>query len=78
MSKTIKVEDKVYEELDRMRVKGQTFSQVISDLISIRVTIFEVIETMMRLVNYHEWKEKLFQELQEAIARRDSSQVPKL
>jgi len=36
MSKTIKIEDKVYQKLDEIRGKRETFSQVVERLLTIR------------------------------------------
>jgi len=36
MSKVIKVENKIYDELDQLRRRRETFSQVIENLLAIR------------------------------------------
>ncbi|GAI55328.1 unnamed protein product, partial [marine sediment metagenome] len=41
MSKAIKVEDQVYLELDMIREKGETFSQIIERLLEARLKMFE-------------------------------------
>jgi len=45
MSKTIKLEDKVYNELDRLRGKRETFSDVVAKLLTTK----EGVDTMTRL-----------------------------
>ncbi len=39
MSKLIKVRPKVYDELDQLRGKGETFNEVIQDLIDTRAKL---------------------------------------
>jgi predicted CopG family antitoxin len=72
MSRAVKVDDSVYIELDSMRLKGETFSQVIAGLLSTRVSIFELINTLEGQVQYHAWREKRLKELEAAVAGRDS------
>ena len=43
MSRAIKVEDQVYSELDMIRSKGETFSQVVGRLLEARVKMFEIL-----------------------------------
>jgi predicted CopG family antitoxin len=78
MSKQIRVDDKVYEELDNLRQKHETFSQVIASLISTRVTIFEFINNLEGMVKYNEWRANRLQALEKAIAERDSAPVRQL
>lgn len=66
MSKAIKVEDQVYEELDQLRGKSETFSQVIQELLSNRSTMFEILVNIGRAVKFDEWKARRLQELEEA------------
>ena len=42
MSKVIKVEGKIYDELDRLRGRRQTFSQVIEELLIARERLVEL------------------------------------
>jgi len=42
MSKTIKVEDKVYHRLDELREKRETFSEVIQRLLDLHVMLTDV------------------------------------
>lgn len=46
MSKTIKVEDKVYERLDRMIIHRETFSHVIERLLKVWDKMSEVSNTL--------------------------------
>ncbi len=43
MTKTIKVEDKVYHQLDRLRGKRETFSDVVAKLLTTK----EGVDTML-------------------------------
>ena len=63
MSKAIKVDDQVYGELDQLRSKGETFSQVIEKLIATRQDIFKVIDVLEGSVNYEDWKREQFQKM---------------
>jgi len=56
MSKGIKVEDQVYEDLDALRGKGVTFSQVIQELLNNRESIFSMLNTLEGQVKFNEWK----------------------
>lgn len=64
MSKAIKVEDRVYEELDSIRGKGETFSQQIEALLLSRGKIFELIMVLEGGLKYREWQAERLQELQ--------------
>ncbi|MBA7545292.1 hypothetical protein ES705_37658 [subsurface metagenome] len=58
MSRAIKVEDQVYDELDSIRTKGQTFSQVIEELLACRLKLFETLNMIEGQLRYQEWKQK--------------------
>ncbi len=58
MSRAIKVEDQVYLELDNIRTKGQTFSQVIEELLAARLKLFETLNMIEGQLRYQEWKQK--------------------
>lgn len=64
MSRAIKVEDQVYTELDMIRGKGETFSQVIETLLSGRKSMFEFLNMLEGQLNFQEWKRKEFERLQ--------------
>jgi len=66
MTRVIKVEDKIYDRLDRIRDKGQTFSQVIEDLLTLRGSLFNMINVLEGQLKYNEWKAKRLQELEAA------------
>ena len=57
MSKLIKVEDQVYKDLDRLRVGRQTFSDVIKEILAIRLKIFEVMNVLEGQLKYREWQQ---------------------
>ena len=63
MSKAIKVEDQVYRELDRLKAKGQTFSQVIEDILEARLKIFELLNVVEGQLKYQDWKQKQIHEV---------------
>lgn len=64
MSRAIKVEDKVYQDLDAIRTKGQTFSQVIEDVLKSRRKIFDLLSVLEGQMDYREWQRKRLEELQ--------------
>ncbi|MBA7580034.1 hypothetical protein ES708_21920 [subsurface metagenome] len=66
MSRAIKVEDQVYTELDNIRTKGQTFSQVIEGLLACRLKLFETLNMIEGQLRYQEWKQK---ELMKALSK---------
>jgi len=59
MSKTIKVEDQVYLELDMIREKGETFSQIIESLLEARLKIFEIISMVEVVLRYEKYKQEI-------------------
>ena len=58
MSRAIKVEDQVYTELDLIRDKGETFSQIIERLLEARLKMFETLSMVEGVLRYQEWKQK--------------------
>jgi predicted CopG family antitoxin len=78
MSRAIKVEDQVYEDLDQLRSKGETFSQVIEGFLKTRQSLYHFLDVLEGQTKYHEHKEKRLRELEAANRERDSSQVPNL
>lgn len=60
MSRAIKVEDQVYQELDQIREKGETFSQVVGRLLEARLEFFKTISIVEGVLKYQEWKQKQF------------------
>jgi len=63
MSKAIKVEDQVYQELYMIRQRNQTFSQVIEDMLEARLKIFEILNVMEGQLKYQDWKQKQIHEV---------------
>jgi len=63
MSKAIKVEDQVYQELYMIRQRNQTFSQVIEDMLEARLKIFELLNVMEGQLKYQDWKQKQIHEV---------------
>ena len=56
MSKAIKVEIKVYEELDAIRRKGETFSMVVAALLNTRKYILNLMGALEGSIKYDQWK----------------------
>lgn len=60
MSRAIKVEDKVYTELDMIRDKGETFSQIIERLLQARLKMFEALNMIEGVLQYEKFKQEIF------------------
>ena len=58
MSKLIRVSDEVHRDLDEVRGKGETFSQVIDRLIDIRRMIVGIEPILRGQRAFNEWKEQ--------------------
>lgn len=54
--KTIKVEGEVYEALDQLRGKGETFSQVIASMLLARTEIFHLVNILEEMMKFREWQ----------------------
>lgn len=63
MSKVIKVETQVYDELDKLRVGRQTFSDVIEDLLKSRLKILEAMNMLEGQLKFREWQRQKLEEL---------------
>ena len=63
MSKAIKVEDQVYNDLDQIRSKGETFSNVIVELLSARLRILELINVLEGQLKFREWQREQLEAL---------------
>ncbi len=55
-TKTIKLEEKVYDQLDRFRIKGETFSQAVEKLLSGRETASGLILVLEGAFRFREWQ----------------------
>ena len=62
MSKQIKVDNEVYNQLDDLKLKHETFSQVIGELLGARLRIFELLNVLEGQLKYQEWKQQRIQE----------------
>lgn len=60
MSRVIKVEDKIYKELDSLKVGRQTFSDVVKDLLKGREMILKAMNMLEGVVHFQEWQRKHF------------------
>ncbi len=56
MSKPMKITDKTYEDLDRLRLKGETYSEVIDRLLNIRTRVMGMLTELEFLLDYDAWK----------------------
>jgi len=63
MSKVIKVEEAIYNQLDTLRVGRQTFSDVIDDLLTGRLRILEAIQMLEGTLKYREWQRERLDKL---------------
>jgi len=72
MSKPVKVEDGVYNQLDQLRRKGETFSQVVESLLDARKKTLEAIYILEGALKYHEWREEKLRQYEAANRRADS------
>jgi len=62
MSKTVRVEPEVYDELERIREKRETFSQVISRLVDIRRMVLGIEPILRGQKAFNEFKAQRDQE----------------
>lgn len=60
MSKAIKVDDTLYNQLDRLKTGRQTFSDVINELLKARLTIFEALSALEGQLKFREWQQKRY------------------
>jgi len=56
MSKTIRVEESVYEELDLLRSKRETFCDVIGELLVTRGKTLEFLGILEGQIKFREWQ----------------------
>jgi len=56
MSKPIKVSDEVYNELDRLRIGRQTFSDVIYEILKGRRITLEAMNVLEGSFKFREWQ----------------------
>ena len=56
MIRVIKVEDKIYDELDKLRIGRQTFSDVVTDLLGGRLRILEAMSALEGILRFREWQ----------------------
>ncbi len=65
MSKLIKVEDKVYNQLDHLRVGRQTFSDVTAELLEARLRMLEAFNVLEGILRFREWQREQLRKLQD-------------
>jgi predicted CopG family antitoxin len=72
MSKTIKLEDQVYDKLDEFRGKHETYSQAVERLLALLSKVGELKSILEGQLNYAQFKATKLEELKEKVATRDS------
>ena len=70
MGKVIKVDDKVYEQLNELRGKGETFSYVIEIILVARLSLFNMLTVLEGQLRYPEWQAKKLKEFEEQKRKR--------
>ena len=70
MSKVIKVDDQVYEDLDKLRVKGETFGEIIAMLLNARLRVLELWSILEGQLKFHEYKEQKLKALEKKLEER--------
>ena len=68
MSKTIKLDDQVYQKLDELREKRETFSEVVQRLLDLHLMLTDVTKALGPGHYLHDVK--AYRENQEAAAKR--------
>ena len=63
MSKPIKVEDSVYDQLDKLRVGRQTFSDVVTDLLHARESMLVALNQLEGALRFREWQREQLEKL---------------
>jgi len=56
MSKAIKLDDQVYEDLDALRGKGETFGQVVEGLMGTRARLCQFLDAVEGSIKFREWQ----------------------
>lgn len=75
MSRAIKVENHVYDQLDVMRQKSETFSQVIERLLELRTLNLHLLTQIEGVLRYREWQ---YEQLQKAAAADRRGDIPEV
>ena len=70
MSKVIKVDDQVYEDLDKLRVKGETFGEIIAMLLNARIRVLELWSILEGQLKYSEYREQKLKDLEKKLEER--------
>jgi len=67
MSKVIKVDDQVYNDLDKLRSKGETFGEIIAMLINARLKVLELWNVLEGALKFSEWREQRLKDLEKKL-----------
>ena len=67
MSKGIKVDDEVYDGLDQLRGKGESFGDIIAMLLGARLRVLELWSILEGQVKYAEFREQKLKEFQKKV-----------
>lgn len=63
MSKLIKVEEAVYNQLDTLRAGRQTFSDVVDELLTGRLRMLEAMNLLEGVLRFREWQRERLDEI---------------
>jgi len=74
----IRVDDELYHELEQMKIRGETFTSVIRDLLKTREIVFELITELEKGTKYQDWKHQQFEYITQARAERAELESRKL
>lgn len=62
MSKLIKVDVAVYDRLDQIRGRGETFGQVIGNLLDARDGLFDLLNVIEGSLKFRDWQRRRLEE----------------
>jgi predicted CopG family antitoxin len=66
MSKQLKIDDRVYDKLDKLRGRGETFSMAIDELLDARLKVFELISVLEGQLKFREWQREQLEKITSA------------
>jgi len=64
MSKVIKVDETIYNELEKLKIGRQTFSDVIKGLLNSRLKILEMMNVLEGQIGFRDWQRHELEQLQ--------------
>lgn len=63
MSRTIKVDNQVYEQLEQLRRKRETFSQAVDRLLKVYETLSQAVGIMEGQVSFIDWQREQLEKM---------------